>query len=239
MYNISDLISAIIDIHQPFLDITTNPSWEIARQLPSSLIGEDGQAVNIVVPPEYTPAAYHKICAQVEQLIEQHNPDLIIHMGLDVDSPSGVFKIERSALRDGYHDIPDIDRKVFTRAENKKVFAKASSSFVTTLDIDSAFESWNYACSSFRLPRNPATGPGSKKNGKETQKLNVTVQLSDDVGTYVCGFQYYCSMLELQKKAGKRNAVFFHVPKLDNEEEIRVGLKVTEELIRALVAVAR
>ncbi|KAI4942717.1 hypothetical protein J4E91_009886 [Alternaria rosae] len=211
----------------PFLDITRNPSWEIARQLPSSLPGPDGN-IAITVPTEPIPAAYHKILAQVPTLIQEYVPDLVIHMGLDVDSGAGVYKIERSALKDGYHDIPDTERRVFTRADNKKTFAKASPSLATTIDIDAAAEMWRGACSSLGVP---------KAKGKGKVRQAVDVRLSDDVGSYVCGFNYYISLLEMQKRTGKRDVVFFHVPKLEAEEEIRTSVRVTEELIRALVAV--
>lgn len=216
----------------PFLEITKNPSWEIARHLPSSLADH---SISIIVPPEPTPAAYHKIHAQVSELIEQHAPDLIVHMGLDVDSGSGVFKVERSAPKEGYHDVPDIDRKVFTRAENKKTFGKAPASLVTTLDIDAAAEMWRSACSGCILPS--SGNAKSKGKGKNDGRQMVDVRLSDDVGTYVCGFQYFVSMLEMQKRTQKRNVVFLHVPRLESEKEVKVGVRVAEEVIKALVGV--
>lgn len=173
------------------------------------------------------------------ELIEEHTPDLIVHMGLDVDNGPGVFKIEKSAPKEGYHDIPDVERKVFTRAENKKVLGKAPASLGTSLDIDSAVGKWQDACSSFSMPNLQVSGwhPKTKGKGKETQL--VEVRLSDDVGTYVCGFNYYISMLEMQNRTGKRNVIFFHVPKLEKEPEVDIGVKVTQELIKALVAVLK
>jgi pyroglutamyl-peptidase len=118
----------------PFLDITTNSSWEIARRLPASILGLDGESIHLIVPDDPMPAAYHDIKTQVASLIDTHAPDLVVHMGLDVDSGPGVFKIERSAPREGYHEFPDIRRKVYTRIENKKDFAKAPASLTTSLD---------------------------------------------------------------------------------------------------------
>ena len=162
---------------QPFLDITKNPSWEIARHLPSSVTGPNGEIVTIIVPAEPIPAAYHKILAQVPVLIQEHAPDLVVHMGLDVGSGPGVFKLERSALRDGYHDIPDIERRVFTRADNKKLFGKASSSLTTTLDIDAAAGILQEACYSLSLST-PAAAPenvkvkGKGKSDRKSTRLN-------------------------------------------------------------------
>lgn len=158
-------------------------------------------------------------------------------MGLDVDSGPGVFKVERSAPKEGYHDIPDIERRVFTRAENKKTFGKAPAALVTTLDIDTAVDVWQDSCSALSLPKAQSSSAVVKSRGKGKEKQMVEVQLSDDVGTYVCGFNYYISLLEMQRKCGKRDVVFFHVPKLDGEEELQVGVRITEELIKALVGV--
>jgi hypothetical protein len=155
-------------------------------------------------------------------------------MGLDVDSGPGVFKIEHSAPKEGYHDIPDFERKVLTRAENKKAFGKAATSLVTSLDIDAAVKTWRDACSSLGLP-NPAATIKTKGKGKENH--SITVNLSDDVGTYVCGLCYYIGLLSMQKQAGNRDVVFVHVPRLQNADEIQLGGKVTEALIRALVGV--
>jgi hypothetical protein len=55
----------------------------------------------------------------------------------------------------------------------------------------------------------------------------------------VCGFNYYISLLEMQKRTSKRDNVFFHVPQLESKEDIQTGVKVTEELVRALVAVRK
>ncbi|KAH7383876.1 hypothetical protein BKA66DRAFT_417126 [Pyrenochaeta sp. MPI-SDFR-AT-0127] len=233
----SGRIKVLVTGFGPFLDITTNPSWEIARRLPSSTIGDNGESIDIIVPPEPIPAAYHKIHVQVLRLLEEHAPNLIVHMGLDVDSGPGVFKVERSAPKEGYHDIPDIERRVFTRAENKKTFGKAPTSLVTSLDIDTAIDIWRDSCSSFSMPKPQAPESNTKMKGKGKETQMIDVRLSDDVGTYVCGFNYYISMLEMQKTLGKRDVVFFHVPKLESEEEVKVGVKVAEELVKTLVAV--
>jgi pyroglutamyl-peptidase len=198
----------------------------------------NGETIEIIVPEGPIPAAYYKIFAQTSDLISQHAPDVVVHVGLDVDSGPGVFKVERSAPREGYHDIPDIDRKVFTRTENKKVFGKAPASLVTTLDIDAAAEAWATACSSLALSKASSTSK-AKGKGKSESRQPVDVRLSDDVGPYVCGFQYYVSMLEMEKRTKCRDVVFFHVPNLAAAEEVKVGVSVTEELIMALVEARR
>ncbi|KAK8044566.1 hypothetical protein PG993_004590 [Apiospora rasikravindrae] len=227
----------------PFLDITKNPSYEIVRRLSQTLpLGN----VTIIAHPEPVPAAYHKIAEVVPKLIAEHDPDIVVHMGLAVERD--YFAVEQGALKEGYHEIPDIARRVFTRAENKTRFGKSTASLVTDLPLEEVVDSWkdSVAQARLRLPSSStssfsgaAKAQGSGKKGakgskeKEEQK-EVDVRLSDDVGTYVCGFIYYLSLLEMEKKGKKRNTVFFHVPPLGTEDEVQVGLKVTESLIQAL-----
>ncbi|KAF2848331.1 peptidase C15, pyroglutamyl peptidase I-like protein [Plenodomus tracheiphilus IPT5] len=221
----------------PFLDIANNPSWSIAKGLSNQMADIDGENVNIIVPNGPLPAAYHKIHAQIPALIAEHNPDLVLNIGVDVDSAPGVFKLEKSAKREGYHDIPDIDRRVFTRAENKKIFGKAAPSLHTSLDIETVVARWRGA--RFFLRLSDAANEAPKGKGKSNQGTPVDVQLSDDVGNYVCGFNYYVSMLEMQKLYGTRAVVFLHVPYLTSVEEITIGVQVVEELLKALVSVHR
>ncbi|KAK7942662.1 peptidase C15- pyroglutamyl peptidase I-like protein [Apiospora aurea] len=184
----------------------------------------------------------------VPKLIADHDPDIMVHMGLAVERD--YFAVESSALKEGYHEIPDIARRVFTRAENKAQFGKSAASLSTDLPLDEVVDSWkdSVAQARLRLPTSfstfPASGAGkargSGKNGtkgnkeKEEQR-EVDVRLSDDVGTYVCGFMYYLSLLEMGKKGKRRNTVFFHVPRLGTEDVVDIGVKVTESLMQALV----
>jgi pyrrolidone-carboxylate peptidase len=218
-----------------FLNVSTNPSWEIARRLPSSIMSLSGESIQVIVPTDPMPAAYHDIKEQVSSLIDLHAPDIVVHMGLDVDSGRGVFKVERSAPREGYHEIPDVCRKVYTRAENKKGFGKSPASLSTTLDVDAVEEIWRAGCASVTLAKEQRASHTAK--GKSSGIKNVLVHLSDDVGTYVCGFCYYVALLHMQSHTGKRHAVFFHVPPLETEAEILVGVRVTQEVVRALVQV--
>lgn len=217
------------------MDVKTNSSWEIARRLPASIEDTRGESIQLIVPNDPMPAAYHEIRDEVTALINTHAPDLVIHMGLDVDS-RGVFKVERSAQREGYHEFPDIRRKVFTRAENKAAFVKSPVSLSSTLDLDAAENVWRSGCASITLATSNDPHQSAKKT-KRPEKQSVFVQLSDDVGTYVCGFCYYVALLHLQTRTGTRRAVFLHVPPLRTDADIAIGVKVTQEIVRALVQV--
>ncbi|OAG11735.1 uncharacterized protein CC84DRAFT_1159195 [Paraphaeosphaeria sporulosa] len=157
-------------------------------------------------------------------------------MGLAVDRD--YFAVEQSALKEGYHDIPDIERKVITRMENKKLFGKAPSSLATSLDLEPAVSAWQTACGRLSLPSKEQGSSKGKGTGKSKQeKRKVDVRLSDDVGTYVCGLIYFSSLVEMQKRTGNRDVVFFHVPQLTGGGEVDVGIEVTKELVVALVDV--
>lgn len=159
-----------------------------------------------------------------------------MHMGLAVDRE--YFAVEQSALKEGYHDIPDIDRKVITRAENKKIFGKAPSSLSTSLDLESAVPAWQAACASLSFPPQGGSAAKGKGGGKGKQeKKKVEVRLSDDVGTYVCGLIYYASLAEMAKRRSSRDVVFLHLPVLDGAEAVEVGTAVARELLVALVDV--
>lgn len=155
-------------------------------------------------------------------------------MGLAVDRD--YFAVEQSALREGYHDIPDVDRKVITRVENKKLFGKTPGSLGTSLDLETAVSAWQSACGRSSLPSKEQAASKGKGGGKSKgEKRKVDVRLSDDVGTYVCGLIHCSSLVEMQKRTGRRDVVFSHVPPLDGKGEVDVGVEVTKELVVALV----
>lgn len=163
-------------------------------------------------------------------------------MGLAVERD--YFAVEQSAPKEGYHEIPDIARRVFTRAENKARFGKSADSLATDIPLEQVVESWKDAVAQARLrlpSSSDASGTGKTQTsgkkgtrGTKEEPKDVDFRLSNDVGTYVCGFIYYLSLLEMEKKGKKRNTVFFHVPPLGTKDEVNIGVKVTEHLVQAL-----
>lgn len=77
-------------------------------------------------------------------------------------------------------------------------------------------------------------GGGSKK--KHVKRI-ADIRLRDDVGAYVCGFHYPVSMLRMRKRSVKSDVAFLHVPDLEGDTEVSVGVRVTVKLISTLVGV--
>jgi pyroglutamyl-peptidase len=143
-------------------------------------------------------------------LLDKHKPDITLHIGLAVERD--YFAIETESQKEGYHQYPNIRRKVFTKAETKKFWGKRPDRLDSSLDIENIVARW-----ATNAPK------------------GVDVRLSDDVGNYVCGFVYYTSLEHLDKKDRERPVLFLHVPPLDRLEEIRKGRETVLALIRAVV----
>jgi pyroglutamyl-peptidase len=163
-----------------------------------------------VTPDEPLKAAYHDIANVVPKLLERHKPDIIIHVGLAADR--GYFAIEKGADRDGYHQIPDEARKVFTKAQGKKAWGKSPDRLDSSIDLDDVLLRWKRGF----------------KNGPD-------LRVSDDVGNYVCGFAYYLSLEKFWRLGASRPVLFFHVPPLSSKKDIEDGIKITIALIQAVV----
>ena len=200
---------------QAYQNIADNPSWRIASRLPPALPG-----VHLVVHPEPLRSAYHTLLDLVPRLIREHRPDVALHIGRAAEQ--AYFSVERSAPRDGYHQFPDVDRRVFTKAETRECWGKGQAALATSLDLDAVLEAWR---------RELLAACGGGKNGKGAVP---EVRVSDDVGTYVCGFAYYASLAEMAKGGDGRRAVFLHVPALETEADIEKGKDVVLALIKAL-----
>ncbi|KAI5468146.1 hypothetical protein BGZ63DRAFT_43921 [Mariannaea sp. PMI_226] len=209
-----------------FQDVTTNPSFEILKRLPQFL-----PDIEIIAHPEPLRAAYHSLLKVSPQLIHQHDPDIVLHIGLAVERD--YFAVERGACRDGYHQYPDVDRQVISKSERQKIWGKNSAERLdTSMDLERVAELWTL---NFKQMSRSNKVKDRKGHQKSCDMDSAKLKLSDDVGDYVCGLVYYTSLTELAKRGeGRRNAVFLHVPPLSGEAEIEKGKAVVEALIVAL-----
>ena len=144
------------------------------------------------------------------------------------------YIIERQGHRDGYDlnletgkRILDVDDKTLRECEEEMGLAEGEywrgcpEVLRTTLDVDDILERMHH--------------PGPN----ETSQLpeGITVKTSDDAGNYLCDFIYYSSLSHFWRgDSGKRSVIFLHVPPESEEEVLEKGRKVTEVLIRAIVA---
>jgi pyroglutamyl-peptidase len=220
VYTSPSLMTLYLNNHrQPFLDIKVNPSWSIVSSLPSSLTHKS-LTIHLIIPSVPLEAAYHSIFDAVPKLLEEHDPDIVLHVGLAVERD--YFAVEKGAEREGYDQFPDAKRKVWTKGENKKTWGKAPARLDSSLDLDFVLSSW-------RKEVEKAKGKGKGGQGKK-----VDVRLSDDVGSYVCGFVYYCSLEWMKKRGKEERVVFCHVPPLGREKDIEKGRQIVIALVKAL-----
>jgi pyroglutamyl-peptidase len=146
----------------------------------------------------------------VPPLLDEHKPDIVLHIGLAAERD--YFAIEKGAEKEGYHQYPDVRRKVFTKAETKKIWGKGSGRLNSSIDIEDTVTKW-------------------VKNAPE----GLEVRQSDDVGSYVCGFVYYTSLEYFERRnQGDRPVLFLHVPPLEGDKELGKGKEVVLALIRAI-----
>lgn len=221
-------------------------------RLPPSLPG-----IRILAHPDPLRSVYRSLLETAPRLIREHDPDIVVHVGLAPDQT--YFGVEQGAPRDGYHQFPDMERRVLTKAESRTVFQNSNSNnsgkkknmvaspevLETSFDLPSVLEAWKR-----RLSWNPAlSGSGGRKMGaRKAADVAVDVRHTDDVGNYVCGLLYYASLAELAQRGsgsgsgsgggdgkGSRYAVFLHVPPLQTDEEFQRGSLVLGALIETLV----
>lgn len=165
------------------------------------------------------------------------------------------FAIENTASKGEFQYAPDIDGKVFTVQEQERAWSDQPTTAKTDIDLASVIAEWQTRTAGTKWP----PGVGSLMDARGNSMANRTVEVkmfekvlepleeelsvqdgvkwTDHVGYYLCGFIYYTGMAEMKKngKNKRRDTAFMHVPSLDTEESLAVGVDVTVELIQSLV----
>lgn len=232
----------------PFPGIPVNPSWRIASNLPTNLPND----IQLVVHPNYVPVAYHQVMDIVPRLHTQV-PDIVLHIG--VAAGRSYFAVEATSQKTGYEFGRDVDNKVFTKEEQAANWGSEPVSHATSLDLHDTVARWQTLTSNITFPADEfrTTGSQTPVDVRLTSELQeflenppVTidsgfgrrdVRWSDAVGSYLCGFIYYASLVEMAKHKGPagRDVAFLHVPSLDSDEQIQAGVDVTVALVQSLV----
>lgn len=154
------------------------------------------------------------------------------------------FAVEQTSHKDGYQWAQDVDGEVFTEAENEAIWGGQPATLSTDLDLPAVVTSWQNYTSNIKWPIDMNGGNFREQAGSTVEvKLledvmdTTDVRWSDEVGSYLCAFIYYAGLVESKKngKSGMRDVSFMHVPSLDTEEDLQMGVEVAVGLIQALV----
>ncbi|KAG5983708.1 hypothetical protein E4U55_007389 [Claviceps digitariae] len=207
-----------------------NPSWEIAKGLPSHLPASDDAAtpggqstdlppVRIIVHPEPLRVSYKSV-RDVVPLLWDHTHqgrkvDAVIHIGMAASRTS--YQIERRAHRRGYRHV-DVDGKFPEEGidglpdDEDWIWYGQPDEILSDLDIDDVHGRWQ-ACSS----------------------KDMDLRISENAGYFLCDWIYYCSLSHLLRSKRPRKACFLHVPCEASEKQVVQGRQVAINLIRAIV----
>ncbi|OAA37230.1 Peptidase C15, pyroglutamyl peptidase I-like protein [Metarhizium rileyi] len=206
-----------------------NPSWEIAKGIPSHLPplrAKDTSSrealktppVRILVPPEPIRVNYKVVRDLVPgfwDTYQGHKVDMAIHIGMA--SPRPFYQIERRAHRRGYKSL-DVDNEMLVDGPEGKVddedwiWHGLPDEILSDFDIDDVHSRW-----------------------QRLSSKDMDLRVSEDPGRYLCDFIYYSSLAHLYKASRPRKVVFLHVPSDASDTYVSRGRELTMNLIRALV----
>lgn len=200
---------------QPFGDNNTNPSYEIARSLPTEhrIIGLP--PIILHSHPNPITVSYAHVREIIPELLFPQDGvkpkyDIVLNIGL---APGRRFyTLETLAHRDGYNK-KDVDGKTLEGDTYWRIEHKAPERLHTSFDSEDVWRRW--------------------KSGL----VNEDLRPSHNAGHYLCDFIYYACMFEYwwREPGGSRPCMFLHVPSGLEEEDIRRGREVALGLITALV----
>ncbi|RAL61635.1 hypothetical protein DID88_002704 [Monilinia fructigena] len=207
-----------------------NPSWEIASRLPryiSTNVKNEGHHPH-ARPPINKPipriqidcyeapvhVGYKAVRELMPRLLDETEPDYVLHIGMASGRP--FYSCERRGHRSGYY-VQDVDGELLNDEYNKIkegdkwIWHDCPEELLTSLPFDKLFRQWKEAC--------PKTD----------------TRISEDAGNFLCDFIYYTSLAHRYKQHRPNKAMFLHVPAGSDHEFIQKGVKITIELIRAMV----
>lgn len=244
---VSAVTRVLITGFGPFSGVPVNPSWRIASKLPTSLPND----IQLLVHPSYVPVAYHPVMDLLPSLHAQE-PDISLHIG--VAAGRTYFAVEATSKKTGYEFSRDVDGKVFTKEEQEVAWGSEPTLHSTSLDLHAIVARWQYLTSNItfsssdflssgpvapevRLSSDLITFLDNPPKITESDFESKDVKWSDAVGSYLCGFIYYASMVEMGKHRGSEglDVAFMHVPSLDTDEQVQAGVDVTIALVQSLV----
>lgn len=192
-----------------------NPSWEIAKALPSSIPGSVGRRrVRIITHPQPVKVSYaavHDLIGQIYdnslflstlpvvksdgELAEVNSPqskiprlpfDAVLHIGMA--GPRRYYAMERQAHKAGYN-MPDVEGKLLPLAYPNKHWLGCPETLSPTWDLEDVYSRWKANVSRWD---EGGAAPNHVQPAAAMEEPDVRV--SDDAGHYLCDFIYYSSL---------------------------------------------
>ncbi|EGT36582.1 hypothetical protein CAEBREN_16058 [Caenorhabditis brenneri] len=153
--------------------------------------------------------AYEDVSKKVPELWNEHQPDLVIHLG--VHPVSKTIKFEQQAFSDGYCSN---DVNGCTPEGNRTTCSSQEEVLKSCIDCDQLVINVTERCGL----------DGEKKYG------GLIVKKSEDPGRYLCGYSYFLSLHEDCSKS-----LFIHVPAFEGECTKEAVAEVIRETIKSIL----
>ncbi|KAL8670145.1 MAG: hypothetical protein Q9224_007694 [Gallowayella concinna] len=208
-----------------------NPSFEIARSLPSILPSKTADGLDIHIITYGTPihVSYREVYELVPLLHEsfQGTVDLVLHIGMA--SGRSFYTFELHGHRDGYTRNKDLEGKTLPPDHGLIHFQDCPSMMTTSFDCAGLLKDWKANITDI-----PETSPAHAAD----------VRPSEDAGHYLCDYIYFNSLAWFDRqsgsldgtKASNRPVMFLHVPADSDSVTLAKGREVTMALIEAMVS---
>lgn len=172
---------------EPFGDRGFNPSFAIAQQAAAILAERGVEAVAAQLPCVFATAP-----AQLDALLERHNPSVVISLGLAAGRAT--MALEKVAIN-------HIDARIVDNAGAQPidvpVWPEGPTAYFSTLPLKAAVQVLREAA-----------------NDREA----IDVNISYTAGSFVCNQMFYSLMRRLETAPGTRGG-FIHVPWMDETDQ--------------------
>uniref|UniRef100_A0A1I7U5Y2 Pyroglutamyl-peptidase 1 n=1 Tax=Caenorhabditis tropicalis TaxID=1561998 RepID=A0A1I7U5Y2_9PELO len=155
--------------------------------------------------------AYDDVSKKVPELWNEHQPDLVIHLGAHQDSKT--IKFEQQAFSDGYCSN---DVNGCTPKGNRTTCESGELILKSCIDCDQLVTNVTEKCG---------------LDGK-TKYGGLIVKKSEDPGRYLCGYSYFLSLHQDCSKS-----LFIHVPAFEGECTKEAVSEVIRETIKSILGI--
>jgi len=240
--------------------MAANPASEIMRDLPERIDipatpTSSRVRVKLVQRPDM-PVSWSYIHANIPNMLDDIQPDLVLHIGLYSRRPS-LWSIEYSAPLHGF-TAPDVDGRVW-QSQAAEVpghpgvqAADMPKSLHTSLDHTGIARQWQVLCEALTTDIEQ-----SDQGPRRTTEWKADVGPTDGVGAFLCGFSYCASLahyylrrqrVQVPRSSSPRQAesgrsekstggpvLFLHTPECPTEAHVKLGNQILINLLQAMV----